>query len=97
MIETTYPFKTYKKLMKTLKPLFLALTLSTTAITTQAAESTISQQPHVTVYYQYEAGDVQITAPLNGTNFMSPTFLKTYQRASVSNIKKYYANQNKSI
>ena len=58
--------------MKTLKPLFLALTLSTTAITTQAAEPTIPQEKQVSGYYQYQAGDVQITALLDGTNFMSP-------------------------
>lgn len=37
----------YKNSMKTLKHLFLALTLSTPAITIQAAESTISQQKQV--------------------------------------------------
>ena len=32
----------------------------------------ISQQKQVSGYYQYQAGDVQITALLDGTNFMSP-------------------------
>ncbi|ESK56197.1 hypothetical protein F990_01195 [Acinetobacter tjernbergiae DSM 14971 = CIP 107465] len=57
----------------------------------------IEQQKQVAGYYQHQAGDVQITALLDGTSFMPPTFLKIYQRASVSNIKKYYVNQNKSI
>lgn len=62
--------------MNTLKPLFLALTLCTPAIFTQAAESTISLQKQVAGYYQYQAGDEQITALLDGTNFMSPSLFK---------------------
>ena len=98
MIETTYPFKTYKKLMKTLKPLFLALTLSTTAITTQAAESTIPQQKQVSGYYQYQAGEVQITALLDGTNFMSPKLFQNTPEKEVHEIlKKYAADQAKGV
>ena len=46
--------------MKTLKPLFLALTLSTATITTTQAAT--PQQKQVSGYYQYQAGDIQITA-----------------------------------
>ncbi len=51
MLKITYPFRTYKKPMKTLKPLLLALALSTTALTTYAAEPTIAQQKQVAGYY----------------------------------------------
>ena len=48
--------------MKNLKPICLALALSTATLTTQAAEPiTIQEQKQVAGYYQYEAGDVQIT------------------------------------
>ena len=46
--------------MKTLKPLFLALTLSIATITT--TQAAIPQQKQVSGYYQYQAGDIQITA-----------------------------------
>jgi hypothetical protein len=63
--------------MKTLKPILLALSLSTVslsyAITTVESPKT---KPQVAGYYQYQAGDVQITALLDGTNFMSPTVFK---------------------
>ena len=36
----------------------------------------IEQQKQVAGYYQYQAGDVQITALLDGTNFMSPNLFK---------------------
>ncbi len=39
--------------------------------TYQGAESTIPQQKQVSGYYQYQAGDVQITALLDGTNFIT--------------------------
>lgn len=62
--------------MKNLKPICLALALSTTTITTQVTEPTIPTQKQVSGYYQYQADDVQITALLDGTNFMSPTLFK---------------------
>jgi len=39
--------------MKTLKPLFIASILSTTPLTSQAAEYTIIQQKQVAGYYHY--------------------------------------------
>lgn len=84
--------------MKTLKPLFIALTLSTTTINTQAAESAVPQQKQVAGYYQYQAGDVQITALLDGTNFMSPSLFKDIPQQQVHEIlKKYYADQEKGV
>lgn len=85
--------------MKNLKPLLLALTLGTTTIaTTQAAEPTTIQAPkQVAGYYQYQAGDVQITALLDGTNFMSPSLFKDIPQQQVHEIlKKYYADQEKA-
>lgn len=84
--------------MKTLKPIFLALTLCTPTITTQAAESTIPQQKQVSGYYQYQAGDVQITALLDGTNFMSPKLFQNIPEKEVHEIlKKYAADQAKGV
>lgn len=98
MIKNTHPFKTYKNPMKTFTPLFLVFALSTTAHTIQAAESTISLQKQVAGYYQYQAGDVQITALLDGTNFMSPSLFKDIPQQQVHEIlKKYYANQEKGV
>lgn len=98
MIKNTHPFKTYKNPMKTFTPLFLVFALSTTAHTIQAAESTISLQKQVAGYYQYQAGDVQITALLDGTNFMSPSLFKDISQQQVQEIlKKYYADQEKGV
>ena len=81
--------------MKTLKPLCLTLFLSTTAITTQAA---VPQQKQVSGYYQYQAGNVQITALLDGTNFMSPKLFQNTPEKEVHEIlKKYAADQAKGV
>lgn len=40
--------------------------------------TTIQAQKQVAGYYQYQAGDVQITALLDGTNFMSPSLFKDH-------------------
>ena len=84
--------------MNIFKKFLFNLTLSTAAITTQAAESTISLQKQVAGYYQYQAGDVQITALLDGTNFMSPNLFKDIPQQQVQKIlKKYYADQDKGV
>ena len=85
--------------MKNLKPICLALALSTATLTTQAAEPiTIQEQKQVAGYYQYEAGDVQITTLLDGTNFMSPSLFKDIPQQQVHEIlKKYYADQEKGV
>ena len=98
MIKNIYSFKNDNKTMTTFKPLFLALALSTTTITTQAAESTIPQQKQVSGYYQYQAGEVQITALLDGTNFMSPKLFQNTPEKEVHEIlKKYAADQAKGV
>lgn len=85
--------------MKTLKPLFLALTLSTTAITTQAAESTsISAPKQVAGYYHHQIGNTQITALLDGTNYLNLSMFKGLNDSEKSQIlKKYHADQAKGI
>lgn len=58
----------------------------------------IEQQKQVAGYYQYQADDVQITALLDGTNFMSPNLFKDISQQQVQQIlKKYYANQEKGV
>ncbi|WP_374974080.1 MBL fold metallo-hydrolase [Acinetobacter venetianus] len=58
----------------------------------------LEQQKQVAGYYQYQAGDIQITALLDGTNFMSPSLFKDIPQQQVQEIlKKYYADQEKGI
>ena len=85
--------------MKTLKPLFLALTLSTAILTTQAAETTtITAQKQVAGYYHHQIGNTQITALLDGTNFMSPKLFQNIPEKEVHEIlKKYAADQAKGV
>ena len=46
----------------------------------------IKQQKQVSGYYQYQAGDVQITALLDGTNFMSPKLFQNTPEKEVHEI-----------
>lgn len=58
----------------------------------------IQLQKQVAGYYQYQAGHAQITALLDGTNFMSPTLFKNLPEKDVHDIlKKYYADQAKGV
>ena len=58
----------------------------------------IEQQKQVAGYYQHQVGDVQITALLDGTNFMSPSLFKDISPQQVQQIlKKYYADQDKGV
>lgn len=76
MIKTIYSFRTYKNPMKTLKPLFLTLALSTAAITTQAAEpTTIAAPKQVAGYYHHQIGNTKITALIDGTHYLNPSML----------------------
>lgn len=84
-----------------------ALTLSIsllcfTPILAQAENTTsqtvINQQPQVAGYYQHQVGNTQITALLDGTNFMSPTLFKDISQDKVQEIlKKYHADQAKGV
>lgn len=80
--------------MKTLKPLFLALALSTTALTTYAAQPTIAQQKQVAGYYHHQMGNTQITALLDGTNYLNPFMFKGLSDSEKSDILQKYAAKN---
>lgn len=74
-----------------------ASVISHTAFAT-SPPAPIQQQKQIAGYYQYQTGDVQITALLDGTNFMSPTLFKNLPEKEVHDIlKKYYADQAKGI
>lgn len=93
-----YYLRIYKNHMKTLKPLFLALTLSTSALTSQATEPTITQQKQVAGYYHHQIGNTQITALLDGTNYLNPSLFKGLSDSEKKDIlKKYHADQAKGI
>lgn len=49
---------------------------SFTAFAATPPQASIEAQKQVAGYYQYQADDVQITALLAGTNFMSPSLFK---------------------
>ena len=84
--------------MKTLKYLFLAFALSTTGLTTQAVEPTIPTQKQVAGYYHHQIGHTQITALLDGTNYLNPALFKGLNDTEKSAIlKKYHADQAKGI
>lgn len=86
---------------KTISTLTISL-LCFTPIITQAENTTsqtaIDQQPQVAGFYQHQVGNTQITALLDGTNFMSPTLFKDIPTEQVQKIlKKYHADQAKGI
>ncbi|MBJ9955194.1 MULTISPECIES: MBL fold metallo-hydrolase [unclassified Acinetobacter] len=58
----------------------------------------IEQQQQVSGFYQHQVGNIQITALLDGTNFMSPTLFKGISSDKVQEIlKKYHADQAKGV
>ncbi|OFW44812.1 MAG: hydrolase [Acinetobacter sp. GWC1_38_13] len=84
------------------KMLALALLSSYFPLLTHAETSKtlpiIEQQKQVAGFYQHQVGDVQITALLDGTNFMSPNLFKDISQQQVQEIlKKYYADQDKGV
>ena len=87
--------------MKKLKSKLTVLGLLATAFSSTFALSPpapIPQQKQVAGYYQYQAGDVQITALLDGTNFMSPKLFQNIPEKDVHEIlKKYAADQAKGV
>ena len=66
---------------------------------TQAAEAaTMAQQKQVAGYYQHQFGNLQITALLDGTNYLSKALFKDIPTAQADQIlKKYYIDQAKGI
>ena len=81
--------------MKNLKPLLIALTIGTATLTTQAAEPTTIQAPkQVAGYYHHQIGNTQITALLDGTNYLNPSMFKGLSDSEKSDILKKYAAKN---
>ena len=71
--------------------------LSTVAETTKILPI-IEQQAQVAGFYQHQVGNTQITALLDGTNFISPTLFKDISQDKVQEIlKKYHADQTKGV
>ena len=61
-------------------------------------QTAIEQQPQVAGYYQHQVGNTQITALLDGTNFISPTLFQNTPQDQVHKIlKKYHADQAKGV
>lgn len=87
--------------MKNIKLAVIALSLATTAFTSAFATSphaSIQHQKQVAGFYQHQLGNVQITALLDGTNYLSPALFKGIPAAEVIQIlKKYYADQAKGV
>ena len=70
----------------------------TTMAQAESIPQSIAQQKQVAGFYQQNLGNVQITALLDGTNFMSPSLFKDIPQAKVTEIlKKYHADQTKGI
>ena len=94
--KNIHHFNFNKNPMKNLKLLLLALTLGTTTIaTTQAAEPTTIQAPkQVAGYYHHQMGNTQITALLDGTNYLNPSMFKGISDSEKSDILKKYAAKN---
>lgn len=84
-----------------MKSVLISLGLISTTFSSAFALSPpapISQQKQVSGYYQYQASDVQITALLDGTNFMSPKLFQNIPEKEVHEIlKKYAADQAKGV
>lgn len=58
----------------------------------------IEQQKQVAGYYQYQSGQTQITALLDGTNYISPSLFKGLSEQQLhASLKKYYADQAKGV
>lgn len=89
-----------KTFMKTLKTLFFALSLNSTLLTiSQATEPTaITASPQVAGYYHHQIGNTQITALLDGTNYLNPAMFKGLTDSEKTEIlKKYHADQAKGV
>ena len=91
--------------MKNMKPTALTLSISLLCfipIITHAentkSQTAIEQQPQVAGFYQHQVGNTQITALLDGTNFISPTLFQNTPQDQVHKIlKKYHADQAKGV
>ena len=77
MLKQHITFKFIKTSMANIKSALISLSIVTTTFSSVFAatppQTSIQAQKQVAGYYQYQAGEVQITALLDGTNFMSPS------------------------
>ena len=85
--------------MKTLQSLLLSLSIATVGTTTHALEPvTVNAPPQVAGYYHHAFGNTQITALLDGTNFLNPALFKDIDDAKKAEIlKKYHADHAQGI
>ena len=88
--------------MKKTALLLSASLLSSFPLLTQAETTKIlpiiEQQKQVSGFYQHQVGNTQITALLDGTNFMSPKLFQNLPEKEVHAIlKKYAADQAKGV
>ena len=102
MLKQHITFKFIKTSMANIKSALISLSIVTTTFSSVFAatppQTSIQAQKQVAGYYQYQTGDVQITALLDGTNFMSPSLFKDIPQQQVHEIlKKYYADQEKGV
>lgn len=87
-----------KYFTSTLVMSLLALGSMTSISQTHAQTVSSTQQKQVTGYYQHNFGDYQITALLDGTNYLSKALFKDIPAAQADQIlKKYYVDQAKGI
>ncbi|WP_089603725.1 MBL fold metallo-hydrolase [Acinetobacter piscicola] len=71
---------------------------SFTAFAGTLPQTSIQSQKQVSGYYQHQVGNTQITALLDGTNFISPTLFQNMPQDQVHKIlKKYHADQAKGV
>ncbi len=79
--------------MKTLKPLFLALTKHHSPHHLRCSTD-YCQQKQVAGYYHHQMGNTQITALLDGTNYLNPFMFKGLSDSEKSDILQKYAAKN---
>lgn len=87
-----------KKTVLTLSISLLCFVPIITQAENTKSQTAIEQQPQVAGFYQHQVGNTQITALLDGTNFISPTLFQNTPQDQVHKIlKKYHADQAKGV
>lgn len=102
MLIHSINFTTIRIAMNILKTSLLTSLLSLSVLSvsvSQAAEpATIASPKQVAGYYHHQIGNTQITALLDGTNYLNPSMFKGLSDAEKTEIlKKYHADQAKGI
>ena len=87
-----------KKIISTLSISLLCFAPILAQAENTKSQTAIEQQPQVAGFYQHQVGNTQITALLDGTNFISPTLFQNTPQDQVHKIlKKYHADQAKGV